>query len=350
MTAKAASENNRAPKKKRNYANPFAKDLSLFGRLSRWVVLLVLMYLIISPFVCWYEYQRAFPEYFNPVTQVTEQMKEKGESGDPKKGMVFAQNLISLGEQLLVSWLPNDLLYPTVLMDNPQNFQLGQLEVMRYSVRVLRDKLSRQRTTDKIDKYTDLAFTAFSNDPFKLWLPSAESKFGQGVKSLKKYQQGLEQGTSNFYPRADNLIELLDQLTSLLGGVNTRLANAPRDWTRRLSEETAGDTLSEGEKTQDVKVPWTQLDDNFYMARGVAYSLRQVLMAVRYEFREIIKLKRTGELLDNVIAELALANFEPLMVLNGSRDSVFANHSLKLMATLENVRQKMINIQHMLER
>jgi hypothetical protein len=54
--------------------------------------------------------------------------------------------------------------------------------------------------------------------------------------------------------------------------------------------------------------------------------------------------------MDTVIEDLALADFEPLLVLNGSRDSVFANHSLMLMATLEDVRQKLINLQQMLER
>ena len=54
--------------------------------------------------------------------------------------------------------------------------------------------------------------------------------------------------------------------------------------------------------------------------------------------------------MDSIVEDLRLADFEPMMVLNGSRDSIFANHSLKLMATLENVRQKMINLQQMLER
>ena len=156
--------------------------------------------------------------------------------------------------------------------------------------------------------------------------------------------------TSHFYARADNLIELLEQLTSLLGGVNTRLSNAPRDWSVRLSEETAGDRYTQGEKIKRVHVPWREIDDNFYFARGVSYAVRQVMMAVEWEFGDILKMKRSEELLRNVVEELALANFEPLLVLNGSRDSIFANHSLKLVATLEDVRQKMINLQHMLER
>lgn len=334
----------------RRWLNPFASGLSAFGRLIRAFLLALLLYFILSPFVMWYEYQRAFPEFFDPRPVNAKSQSANAQNAKVTSGVVFSDTLITLVNNMLISWLPNDLLYPSIFLDNPQNFQRGELEVIRYATRVLRDKLSRQRTTDKIDPAADQAFTDFSNNP-ELWIfPSAESKFRDGVKALEDYRNGLSKGISHFYPRADNLIELLDQLTSLLGGENTRLSNAPRDWNMRLSEETAGDRYTEGEKLQRVKVPWTKIDDNFYHAKGVAYALRQVMVAVRWEFAEILQIKRSTELLDNVIDELALANFEPLVVLNGSRDSIFANHSLKLMATLEDVRQKLINLQHMLER
>jgi hypothetical protein len=323
--------------------NPFKKGASLVGRLFRLVMLLVLLYFVAAPFVCIYEYYKAFPDFFDP-RQTYAESSEK-----PAKGAVFSQSLITLGDQLMKGWLPNDKIYQTILLDNPQSYQLGQLEVLRYSTRVLRDKLSRQRTTDKIDPMADKAFTDFSNNPTYWLFPSAESKYKAGVKALRDYQKNLTEGKSSFYPRADNLIELLEQLISLLGGENTRLANAPRDWTTRLSEETAGDRYTEGEKYRNVEVSWWQVDNNFYHARGVAYALRHVLLAVEYDFADILKMKRADELMTNIVAELSLANFEPLVVLNGSRDSIFANHSLSLMATLENVRQKMQSIKRMVE-
>jgi hypothetical protein len=332
------------------WLNPFAHGLTAFSRFLHALLLIMVLYLISAPFVMWYEYQRAFPEFFDPRPISNKSQSPDKEIPKVAAGVVFSDTLIIMVSNMLESWLPNDLIYPSIFLDNPQNFQRGQLEVIRYSTRVLRDKLSRQRTTDKIDAAADRAFTDFSNNP-ELWIfPSAESKFRDGVNALKEYRKGLINGSSHFYPRADNLIELLDQLTSLLGGENTRLSNAPRDWNVRLSEETAGDRYTEGERLERVKVPWTKIDDNFYHAKGVAYALRQVMVAVRWEFGEILRIKRSTELLDNVIDELALSNFEPLVILNGSRGSIFANHSLKLMATLEDVRQKLINLQHMLER
>lgn len=317
-----------------SWFNPLADDISLVARLGRSVALLVLLYFVAAPFVCWYEYDNAFKEPFNPVPA-------DAEKTPPPAGAVFSGTLITLGDQLLEAWLPNDKLYPSVLLDNPQNYQLGVLEVLRYATRVLRDDLSRQRTTDKIDPRADLAFTAFSNNP-NLWLfPAAEAKFSGGVKALREYETGLKNGSSNFYPRTDNLIVLVDQFASLLGGESTRLANAPRDTSLRLSQETAGDRNTEGEKVTYVKVPWSQIDDNFYHARGVAYGMREALLAARFEFRDVIKIKRSGDLLDSVIADLALAQFEPWMVLNGARDSMFANHSLTLMATMQDARQKL---------
>lgn len=329
--------------------NPLAGGLGRGGRAWRGILLLALLYCLAAPLVMWYEYDRAFPAFFDPRPPAPA-TGDAPAAEAPAHGVVFSDTLIMISQRMLEGWLPNDVIWPSILMDNPQNFQLGELEVVRYATRVLRDKLSRQRTTDKIDADADKAFTDFSNNPRAWIFPAAETKFGEGVASLQRYRQGLIKGSSAFYPRADNLIELLDQLASLLGGVDTRLGNAPRDWTVRLSEETAGDRYSEGEATSRVAVPWTQVDDNFYFARGVAYGLRQILVAVRWEFGDILRMKRSLELLDNIIAELGLAQFEPLVVLNGSRGSIFANHSLSLMATLEDVRQKMSSLQHMLER
>jgi hypothetical protein len=331
-------------KSKFRHFNPLASGLSFLTRVFRSVLLCALLYFLLAIPVCIQNYNRAMPDAFDPRPANTQPGQQT------VSGKVFTQALISMGRQMTAAWLPNDLFYPTILMDNPQNFQLGQLEVVRYTTRVLRDKLSRQRTTDKIDPHAEEAFTDFNNNPHYWMWPSAESKYESGVEALERFKQGLTQGTSHFYPRADNLIELLDQYTSLLGGVNRRLANAPRDWPERLSEETAGDRYTQGEKVTRVRVPWTEIDDNFYYARGVGYALRPMLLAVSWEFNDVLNIKRSKELLTNIIDELSLANFEPWVVQNGDRDSIFANHSLTLMATLENVRQKLVDLKQILER
>lgn len=263
-------------------------------------------------------------------------------------GHTSTRSLIIMTENMTKKWLPNDKFYPTIFLDNPQNFQLGLLESVRYTTRVFRDKVTRLRTTDKIDTSMEQAFVFFSNDPFKWILPSAESKFNAGVKSLKVFESQLKTGQSSFYQRADNLNELLDQYVSLLGGVNTRLSNAPRRKTKTISQETAGDAYTKGEKYVDTRVPWTKLDDNFYFARGVAYGTRQMMLAIKVDFDNIFKIKNAGVLVDRIIELLDQSQFEPIIVLNGSRGSIFANHSLQLQSLLEDARQKMRSLQDMI--
>jgi len=297
-------------------------------------LILILLYFVATPFIMILNYD--FPEFFTPETT------------NEKPGVVLTSTLIQMGTEMLDAWLPNDVIYPTIFLDNPQNFQLGELEIYRYTLRVLRDKLSRLRTTDTIDENCDQAFVFISNDPKRWILPSAENRYNNAVKQLKQYQKRLEAGTANFYPRVDNLIELLDQFNSLLGGVNTRLSNAPRDRVVTMSEETAGDQFIQGEKPVNIRVPWLKIDDNFYFTRGVAYGLRQIMLAIQYEFREVLELKKSMELMDKIIELLNICQFEPIYVANGSRGSLWANHSLELLATTEDIRQKMRSLQDML--
>ena len=322
-------------------------------------ILIVLLLFSISVMAVNYR----FPSFFTLVPQSTpgevkavdDNVEEAATTASPppvewKKGLMTANTLIVISEDLFSNWLPNDQIWPTIFLDNPQNFQLGQLEMLRYTTRVMRDKLTRLRTTDKIDQDCDAAFTLLSNDPFKWLLPSAESKYDDAIKSLKSYRDRLAAGNEEiFYPRADNLSELLDQYVSLLGGVNTRLANAPKGHRNKISEETAGESgLAPSEQLVDTKVPWNKIDDNFYYAQGVAYVLRQMMVAIKYDFSEILEVKKASAQVDSIIEVLNQAQFEPWVVLNGDIGSMLANHSMELHSLLENARQKVRNLNDML--
>ncbi len=281
-----------------------------------------------------------FPDFFTP-------QYDKKLTGD-----ATVSTLIQLSEEFSSHWLPNDVAWPSVLLDNPQNYQLGQLEVVRYSVRVLRDNLSRLRTTDQIDNDADMAYTSFSNDPMRWMLPSAESKFLAGVKHLETFRQRLQTGKAHFYPRGDNLIELLNQMNSLLGGVCTRLSMIPSDYNEFLSEETAGDTVLQGEKRVRVEIGWTEKDDHFYFAQGVAMGLRQVLVAVGSDFTEILQTKKATELLQNIIVVLEHTQWEPkYAVMNCSPGSWIPcqNDPMMLNSRMQDARQKIRSLISMIE-
>jgi hypothetical protein len=260
-----------------------------------------------------------------------------------RKGVYFVKANQALIEQMMDNWLPNDIYWPTVFLDNMPNFQLGQLEVVRYNTRVLRDNLTRMRTTDKLDPFAEKAFTSLSNDPYKWWFPSAESKWREGYNSLEKYYENLVSGTSTFYPRADNLVQLLDQYLSLMGGVNTKLVSAAgrSEIVPSKNTDTSGDN-DPGEV--DPEVAWSEIDDNFYYAQGVAYALHLSFKAIRKDFYSVLQDKNSLSMVDKIIENLGRCNFEPLIVFNGDPDSIFANHSLNLSGVFNDARQKISSL------
>ena len=260
------------------------------------------------------------------------------------KGAYFIQVNQVLIEQMAENWLPNDLFWPTVLLDNMPNFQIGQLEVVRYNVRVLRDNLSRMRTTDKLDDDAEDAFTSLSNDPFKWWFPSAESKWKLASEKLNSFYQNLLSGKSHFYPRADNLVELLSQYVSLMGGVNTRLINAPRDLNETLSMEGEKKESSGSRELVDIDIPWHEIDNNFYYAQGVAYALHESFKAISIDFMDVLVDKNSVNLVDKILENISRSNFEPFIVFNGKPQSIFANHSLNLSGVFNDARQKVSSL------
>lgn len=255
------------------------------------------------------------------------------------RGAYFIKMNQGLIRQMYENWLPNDLFWPTALLDNMPNFQLGELEVVRYNVRVLRDNLSRMRTTDKLDSQAESAFTSLSNDPYKYWFPSAESKWKKSYQNLDAFYQNLTRGQANFYPRADNLIELLNQYASLMGGANTRLILAPGDISRTLDMEEP-EKNPQGKEMVEVDIPWYRVDNNFYYAQGIAYALYHSFKAIKVDFDRVLTDKNSMKLVDQILDDLKRCDFEPLIVFNGDPDSMFANHSLNLSGVFNDARQK----------
>lgn len=255
------------------------------------------------------------------------------------RGGYFIKINQALIRQMYENWLPNDMFWPTALLDNMPNFQLGELEVVRYNVRIIRDNLSRMRTTDKLDPQAEAAFTFLSNDPHKFWFPSAESKWKKGYENLDAFYQNLTQGKSYFYPRADNLIELLSQYASLMGGANTRLILAPGDIHRTLVMEEL-EMKSKDNEMIEVDIPWHKVDNNFYYAQGIAYTLYHSFKAIKADFEGVLIDKNSMKLVDQILENLKRCDFEPLIVFNGDPDSIFANHSLNLSGVFNDARQK----------
>ncbi|MDR1872695.1 MAG: DUF2333 family protein [Deltaproteobacteria bacterium] len=315
----------------------------------------VLVFLFMVIFIANYR----FPSFFDPPSPPNNQNIP---------GWVFTTTIIDLGDQMFSNWLPNDIIWPTAFMDNRPNYQLGELKALTYTVLSLKENLSRLRSSDAMDNNCSEAYSLLNNDPLKWIFPSAESRFEKAIVYLQDYRQKLEANQARFSPRADNLSELLRYYVSLLGTLNAALANAPGGLRlKQVSRLTppppapapanvtainATNATAPSPPAAPLELekatPYSEVDDHFYEAQGAAYVLREMMAAIRVDFREILEVKKATEIVDDIILTLDQSQFEPIIVLNGDIGSITANHSMELHSILENSRQKINNLMEMI--
>lgn len=259
------------------------------------------------------------------------------------QGLAYTNTLRIITEEMVDHWPVNDIFFwPSNLLDNPQNFRLGQLEALRRATRILRDNLSRLRAEDPINPNVDEAFTSFAIDPGALILPRAEFKYDEGLEGLTQYATDLINNEARFYARVDTLRELVEEFIILLGATGQRLravyGNTGGSFFTDNVEETPPRRRAEEESEF---LSWRQTDDAFYYARGVAYVLSHLLVAVKHDFDDVIGKRRAGNLFTAIIPDLEACQFEPWIVTAGKQGSVFANHPLQIQAHIVTARQKL---------
>ena len=156
-------------------------------------------------------------------------------------GEIYASTLAALMDHELRSgtgWRPNDFVLwgPGVLADNNANRQRGIILAVRESTRVLKDHLTKVSSTE-YDPNLVTADSAFRNDETRFMLPSAESRFRDGVAALRRYVEGLRTTPPQSKPIAGRNVELIRLMQTwgdLLGDAHanlfkTREADGSRD-------------------------------------------------------------------------------------------------------------------------
>jgi hypothetical protein len=254
-------------------------------------------------------------------------------------GEVFATTIKAIVEHELgglTGWRPNDfaLWAPALWADNNANRQLGIIQAVRESVRVLKDHLTKVSAT-QFDANLVNADTAFRNDATKFWLPSAEGKFRSGARVLEAYIAGLRAVPPTSKPinlRNVELIRLFQNWTDLLGDAH---ANLFRD------QEDDGSPVR----------TW-RTDDYYYHAQGFAHVIHHLVLAIAREYASLLADRPTvATLVTEVGAALGTAaTLKPLIVLDGRADGLLANHRRNLGAYIVEARQKMYSIREELEK
>ena len=288
-------------------------------------IIAVIVLLIFSAITLWFDYE-------------PEQVQVTHDQENVIVGVATTQALVDTVEALWNKpggYLSNDVLPPSVFMDNVPNWEFGVLQQIRDIAKTLRNDYSRSQTQSVADKDLEIAEPKFNVDSEAWMFPSAEGEYSEGVKSVQKYLKRLQdpsQQDAQFYARSDNLNEWLSLVEKRLGSLSQRLSSSRAQ--DRVNTDLAGDAnaqqSTQSNSTVVAKTSWLEIDDNFYEARGTAWALIHYLKAAEIDFRSVLEDKNALPSLQQIIVELE-ATQQPLsspVVLNGSGMGIFANHSL----------------------
>ena len=254
-------------------------------------------------------------------------------------GEIYASTLAAIMDHELhtgFGWRPNDLFFwgPHLLADNNANRQLGIIMAVRETMRVFKDHLTKV-SSNEYDPNLVIADTDFRNDATRWILPSAESKYEDGVRHLRMYVAGLHASprtSRELNQRNVELIRLFQAWTDLLGDAHANLYRT---------------RLDDGSPVE----PW-DTDDYFYHAQGYAHVMYHMMQALQREYAVPIKDDPVlAKLFVDTIKRLGkAAKLKPFVVMDGSPSGIFANHRLNLDAFITEARQKMYAIREELRR
>ena len=273
-------------------------------------------------------------------------------------GSVTTATLIALTESMLYKpggYLSNDIMPPTVFMDDIPNWEFGVVVQIRDLAFALRNDLSRSRSQSIEDEDLTKAQPLFNYDSERWIILSTESKYQDGIAATKRYLDRLvdpQQQDAQFFARADNLSEWLAVVGKRLGSLSQRLS-ASVGQVRTNTDLGGDDAARQSTRTADVlvaKTPWLQIDDVFFEARGYTWSLIHLLQAVEIDFEGVLEKKNAKVMVRQIIRELE-GTQQPVrspMILNGSGFGMFPNHSLVMASYLSRANAAIMDLRTLL--
>ncbi|MBB1428600.1 DUF2333 family protein [Shewanella frigidimarina] len=291
------------------------------------------------------------PDPIKPVSSQTD-------NGKLIVGYATTTALIDTMETLLDKpggWLSNDIMPPSVMMDNMPAFEFGALEQVRDLALTMRKEFSRSQSQSTAD--TDLlgAHSKLNIDNTSWLVPSAEGEYRDAIKLLKLYRAKINDADNNnaqFYARADNLNEWLKEVQKRLGSMSQHLSASVGQ--ERLNTDLAGDSSARqstpGLSSNEIKTSWWKIDDVFYESRGSAWALLNFMRAIEVDFADVLEKKNAEVSLRQIIRELEATQqtvWSPL-VLNGNGFGLVANHSLVMANYISRANAAVIDLTNLL--
>ncbi|GGA94499.1 DUF2333 family protein [Agarivorans gilvus] len=287
-------------------------------------------------------------------------MTEQAAANDEQivTGYATTSALMLVAETLLNKpggYLSNDKMPPSVFMDNMPSWELGALNQVRDLSLIMRKDFSRSQSQSVEHPQLKIAQPKFNIDNTSWQLPSAEREYQDAIDALKIYRSELANPTdpnAQFYARADNLVNWLNEVQSRLGSMSQKLsASVGRT---RLNTNLAGEegaaqsTFSPSQSL--VKTSWWEIDDVFYEARGEAWALLHFFQAIEIDFKGVLEKKNATVAVRQIVRELEATQetvWSP-MVLNGTGFGLVANHSLVMANYVSRANAAIINLNNLL--
>jgi hypothetical protein len=274
-------------------------------------------------------------------------------------GFVTTATLIEAAETLLDKpggYLTNDVLPPSVVLDNMPNWEFGVIVQVRELAQGMRKEMSRSQSQSRADPDLEVAEPQFNFDSDSWLFPPTEGEYREGIEATESYLRRLTgegEPDAQFYTRADNLSEWLKRVEVRLGSLSQRLTASVSQ--TRLNTALAGDLQARqstpSPEEEPVKTPWLEIDDVFYEARGSAWALIHFMKAVQIDFEDVLKDKNATVSLRQIIRELETTQrtvWSP-MILNGGGYGFVANHSLTLASFISRANAAVIDLRKLLE-
>lgn len=273
-------------------------------------------------------------------------------------GYTVSNTLITVTEALLDKpggYLSNDVMPPSVFMDNMPSWEFGALEMVRDLALAMRKDFSRSQSQSRENPQLIKAQPDLNMNHLSWIIPSAESMYGDSLEQLHLYQSDLANpgaGDAQFYARADNLRDWLKQVEKRLGSLSQKLSASVGQ--ERINTDLAGDSAAQ-QSTPTAgsfvdKTSWWKLDDNFYEAKGASWALIHFLKAVEVDFGDVLDKKNARVSLQQIIRELESTQqtvWSP-MILNGSGFGMLANHSLVMANYISRANAALIELTELL--
>lgn len=241
-------------------------------------------------------------------------------------------------------YLANDRLPPGALMDDMPSFELGALNHVRDMSRALRRDFSRSALQSFEDPDLVRAEPSF-NFRHDSWLvPSSETEYRAGIDGLGRYFQRLtdpETPGAHFFPRADNLARWLEDVNGRLGS-----------YVQRLGASVDGRASPGAGAGADGRTGWSQIDNEFFEARGYCWALLAQLQAAQVDFAGVLAERDAVDSLAAVIRELESTQrpIQSPLILNGSEYGMLANHSLVMAGYAARANAGILMLRRLLER